>query len=72
MIKDKNFGRKDNREAQSGKPRVAFAANASYLDTYNETGVAARSHTSGLTASCATMEGREPSDVDIKSGHLKN
>jgi hypothetical protein len=62
----------DDQKARSGQPRVAFASHASYLDMYNETSVAARSHTVGLTASCATMEGRETVDPEIKIGHLNN
>jgi hypothetical protein len=49
----------DDQKARSGQPRVAFVSHASYLDTYDETSVAARSHTVGLTVSGAAMEGRE-------------
>ena len=43
MMEHKNFGCTDNRETQSGKPRVAFASRACYFDTYNEASVATRS-----------------------------
>jgi hypothetical protein len=43
MITHRNFGCTDNRETQSGKPRVAFASRACYFDTYNEASVATRS-----------------------------
>jgi glycosyltransferase involved in cell wall biosynthesis len=43
MTEYKNFGCTENRETQSGKPRVAFASQACYFDTYNEASVATRS-----------------------------
>jgi hypothetical protein len=43
MTEHKNLGRMDDQNAQSGKPRVAFASLACYFDTYNEASVAMRS-----------------------------
>ena len=43
MIEHKNLGCTEDREAKSGKPRVAFASQACYFGTYNEASVATRS-----------------------------